>query len=195
VVKRTSPRDGWRSIQKHPFGCSSLRSEQVARTKGHCLVDDLIRPILSCGSGCERTLCPSRQSALDHLRTAEVGTSDQRNHVRGRDGHCFIFPVASDVPRSLSPDRRNHRRQEPAIVDYPSEPGQRIPVGSRVSPRPPVVASNGWAPEADGKAQGRWRLAKIAPAQDSVIPFAADPRSIPRAAPPPVSGAARCPLG
>ena len=31
-VKRTSPRDGCRSIQKHPLPLPSLRSEQVALT-------------------------------------------------------------------------------------------------------------------------------------------------------------------
>jgi hypothetical protein len=36
------------------------------------------------------------------------------HHVRGWDGHCFIFPVASDLPPSSSPERRDHRRQEQA---------------------------------------------------------------------------------
>jgi hypothetical protein len=50
-----------RWTRQHPFDCSSLRSEQVTLTSfgSRPSFDGLIRPTLSCGSGCERTLCPS----------------------------------------------------------------------------------------------------------------------------------------
>jgi hypothetical protein len=76
-------------------------------------------------------------------------------------------------------------------------------VASRVSPHPPVVPSNGRAPEVGRRgpaAIGYWRNSpgtSIAARHraGSVTSFAADLRSIPTAAPPPASAAARCPLG
>jgi hypothetical protein len=80
-LKRTSPRDGCRSIQEHPFVCPHLFGPRLDSS----MMDQQPPP---CGSGCERTLCPLRGKArLDDLRTAEVGT----------------LHVASGLPRSSSP--------------------------------------------------------------------------------------------
>ena len=46
---------------------------------------------------------------LDHLRTAEVGKSDQRNHVRARDGRC-------GRPITLCLAREALRCNDPTIV-------------------------------------------------------------------------------
>jgi hypothetical protein len=179
----------------NPEACPStaphfVRSRWPSLRSGHGLFIDDGPTTSPCGSGCERTLCPSRRSALDHLRTAEVSTP------RAWLGRALLhLPCRKRSSAILVAREARPPQAGTGTVAYPPEPSQLIPVKSRVSPLPPVVPSNGWAPEADGKAQGRWRLAKIAPAQDSISPFAADPRSIPRAAPPPASAAARCPLG
>jgi hypothetical protein len=53
-------------------------------------------------------------------------------------------------------------RRQGETVARPLEPSQLIPVRSLVSPIPPVVPSNGRAPEVDGEAHGHRRPAKVA---------------------------------
>jgi hypothetical protein len=57
------------------------------------------------------TLPVRGKSVPRDLRTAEVGTSDQRNHARGRDGRCGSPPYPSACPRKAlsAPIRRSHQ--------------------------------------------------------------------------------------
>jgi hypothetical protein len=108
-----------------------------------------------------------------------------------------------NLPRSLTPDRSKHRRRQRATADYPPERASGFPVGSRVLPHPPVVPSNGRAPEVGRRAPPRRSAtAKVARDVDRCLPrcrtvtsSAAGQRSTPTAAPPRASAAARCPLG
>jgi len=45
------------------------------------------------------------KARLDDLRAAEVGTSDQRNHARGRDGRCGspLAPACRAAPAPSGP--------------------------------------------------------------------------------------------
>ena len=65
------------------------------------------------------------KARVDHLRTAEVGTSDQRNHARGRDGRCGSPPYPSACPRKAL------RWIDPTIA--PAFDGLKISVSRRVS--------------------------------------------------------------
>jgi hypothetical protein len=66
------------------------------------------------------------KACLDDLLTAEVGTSDQRNHARGRDGRCGspLYPllVRARLPVDRSDDRTSLRRSKV----FPSLAGSRL---------------------------------------------------------------------
>jgi hypothetical protein len=138
--------------------------------------------------------------------------ADQQPAADGVVLHQLADPVRErhvDVQRPVGVSRRvvgGRRVGGPSgykMVAGTLEPERRIPVGSRVSPRPPVVPSNGRAPEVgrrgptaigDPRRLPRTSIA-ARPGTGSVTPFEDDLRSTPTAAPPRASGAARCPLG
>src|SRR5215471_21166452 len=60
------------------------------------------------------------------LRTAEVGTSDQRNHARGRDGRCGSPRYPLLVRARLSVDRSDDRTSLRRSKVFPSLAGLRL---------------------------------------------------------------------
>src|SRR5215471_1986334 len=60
------------------------------------------------------------------LRTAEVGTSDQRNHARGRDGRCGSPRYPLLVRARLSVDRSDDRTSLRRSKVFPSLAGSRL---------------------------------------------------------------------
>ena len=79
-----------------------------------------------CGNGCEAHFARYGKARLDHLRTAEVGTSDQRNHARGRDGRCGspLYPLL--VRARLAVDRSDDRTSLRRSKVFPSLAGSRL---------------------------------------------------------------------
>ena len=74
-----------------------------------------------------RHALPVRGKArVDHLRTAEVGTSDQRNHARGRDGRCGSPPYPLLVRARPSVHRSDDRTGLRRSKVFPSLAGSRL---------------------------------------------------------------------
>ena len=66
------------------------------------------------------------KARLDHLRPAEVGTSDQRNHARGRDGRCGSPSYPLLVRARLAVDRSDDRTSLRRSKVFPSLAGSRL---------------------------------------------------------------------
>jgi hypothetical protein len=132
-VKRTSPRDGCRSIQKHAlrllltsFGAGGPHF--VRATACSLMMDQQPHPAVAAVSAHFARQGEARSITCAQRRSA--------HHVRGWDGHCFIFPVASDLPPSSSPERRDHRRQEQAPWLTRQNPASSFPSSRGYHPPP-----------------------------------------------------------
>ena len=78
-----------------------------------------------CGSGWETHFARYDEACL-YLRSAEIGTSDQRNHCRGRDRRCGSphYPLLVRARRSV--DRSDDRTSLRRFKVFPSLAGSRF---------------------------------------------------------------------
>ena len=93
--------------ERSPDGLSA----SLAGNDAEAIMLDLVQPIAAgrqlVGFGWEAHFARQGRVRLDDLRTAEVGTSEQRNHSRGRDGRCGspLYPLlvraGLSVPQAL----------------------------------------------------------------------------------------------
>jgi hypothetical protein len=113
-----------RSMRKHPFDCSSLRSEQVALTSfGPLPRDDLIRPTLSCGSGCE-----AHFARLGQKRASRPAYSGGR-HIGSEEPLSWSGRAVRFAPLPSSLSAQGPRCTDPTIA--PAFDGLKISVSRR----------------------------------------------------------------
>jgi hypothetical protein len=85
---------------------SGVSNELVARTDDRPRVDPAQNPAENPAVAAGRHTLPVTTKRARRLRTAEVGTSDQRNHVRGWDRRCGspLYPEHPNTPSSFPID-------------------------------------------------------------------------------------------
>ena len=107
---------GWscrrKRIQKHPFDCSSLRSEQVTLTSFGSRPSLVVDPAdaLSCGSGCECTLCPSG------AKRASITCVQRRSAHRIRGTTLVVGTGGAVRPITLCLSAQGPRWTDPTIA-------------------------------------------------------------------------------